>query len=59
MLIRSPDLMNAYRTFGDYLRFQSSIGVKLSELVILITAREWTGLRVVHPCANCSKERHR
>jgi 4-carboxymuconolactone decarboxylase len=42
VLIRSPELMNAYRTFGDYLRFKASIGIKLSELIILITAREWT-----------------
>ena len=42
MLIRSPELMTAYRTFGDYLRFKASIGNKLTEFVILITAREWT-----------------
>ena len=42
VLIRSPELMNAYRTFGDFLRFKASIGIKLSELIILITAREWT-----------------
>ena len=38
VLIRSPELMNAYRTFGDYLRFKSSVGIKLTELIILITA---------------------
>jgi 4-carboxymuconolactone decarboxylase len=27
---------------GDYLRFKSGIGTTLSELVILITAREWS-----------------
>jgi 4-carboxymuconolactone decarboxylase len=27
---------------GDYLRYKSAIGTTLSELVILITAREWT-----------------
>ena len=27
---------------GDYLRYKSSLGNTLSELVILITAREWT-----------------
>jgi len=42
VLMRSPELMNAYRTFGDYLRFKASVGNKLTELVILVTAREWT-----------------
>ena len=27
---------------GDYLRFKSAIGTTLSELVILVVAREWT-----------------
>ena len=42
VLIRSPELMNAYRTFGDYLRFKASVGNKLTEFIILVTAREWT-----------------
>jgi 4-carboxymuconolactone decarboxylase len=42
VLIRSPELMTANRTMGDYLRLKPSIGTKLSELIILITAREWT-----------------
>ncbi len=42
VLIRSPELMNAYRTFGDYLRFKASAGNKLTEFIILVTAREWT-----------------
>jgi 4-carboxymuconolactone decarboxylase len=42
VLIRSPELMNAYRTFGDYLRFKASAGNKLTEFIILLTAREWT-----------------
>src|SRR5262245_3747746 len=42
VLMRSPELMNAYRTFGDYLRLKASVGNKLTELVILVTAREWT-----------------
>jgi 4-carboxymuconolactone decarboxylase len=42
VLIRSPELMSAYRTFGDYLRFHASVGNKLTELIILVTAREWT-----------------
>ena len=34
--------MTANRTMGDYLRLKPSIGTQLSELIILITAREWT-----------------
>ena len=42
ILIRIPELMTANRMMGDYLRLKPSIGTTLSELVILITAREWT-----------------
>jgi len=42
VLIRSPELMTAYRIQGDYLRLKPSIGTKLSELIILVTSREWT-----------------
>src|SRR5438105_6062608 len=42
ILMRSPELMSAARAMGDHLRFKSAIGNTLSELVILITAREWT-----------------
>jgi 4-carboxymuconolactone decarboxylase len=41
-LMRSPEVMNQARAMGDYLRYRSSIGTTLSELVILVTAREWT-----------------
>jgi 4-carboxymuconolactone decarboxylase len=41
-LLYSPKLMNQARAMGDYLRYKSSIGTTLSELVILVTAREWT-----------------
>ena len=40
-LMRSPELMNVARSMGDYLRYKSAIGTTLSELVILVTAREW------------------
>ena len=42
MLMRSPDLMTAARSMGDYLRYKSAIGNTLSEFVILITARAWS-----------------
>ena len=40
-LMYSPQVMNQARAMGDYLRYNSAIGNTLSELVILITAREW------------------
>ena len=41
-LMHSPEVMSKARSFGDYLRYNSAIGNTLSELVILVTAREWT-----------------
>ena len=41
-LMYSPSLMSIARSMGDYLRYKPSIGTTLSELAILITAREWT-----------------
>jgi 4-carboxymuconolactone decarboxylase len=41
-LIRSPEVMLRAKAMGDYLRFKSSLGPRLNEMVILITAREWT-----------------
>lgn len=41
-LMHSPQVMTQARAMGDYLRYHSAIGNTLSELAILITAREWT-----------------
>src|ERR1700733_63901 len=41
-LIRSPEVMLRAKAMGDYLRFKSTIPPRLSEMVILIAAREWT-----------------
>ena len=41
-MMYSPEVMNLARSMGDYLRYHSSIGNTLSELVILVTAREWS-----------------
>jgi 4-carboxymuconolactone decarboxylase len=41
-LMYSPQVMNLSRAMGDYLRYNSAIGSTLSELVILVTAREWS-----------------
>jgi 4-carboxymuconolactone decarboxylase len=40
-LLRSPELMDYAQRMGEYLRYRSAIGVRLSELAILVTAREW------------------
>ena len=53
-LMHSPELMGLTRAMGDYLRYGSAIGNTLSELAILITAREWTQdyeWHVHHPVA--------
>jgi 4-carboxymuconolactone decarboxylase len=41
-MLRSPEVMNRARAMGDYLRFRSSLPPRLSEFVILLTARKWT-----------------
>ncbi|HET6490793.1 MAG TPA: carboxymuconolactone decarboxylase family protein [Syntrophales bacterium] len=41
-LIRSPELMDRAQKIGEYLRYKSAIGTRLTELVILIVARQWT-----------------
>lgn len=41
-LLRSPELMSRLQKTGEYLRFHNSIGPKLTEFVILLTARQWT-----------------
>ncbi len=40
-LIRSPELMTAAQRMGEYLRYRSAIGTRLTELAILVTARHW------------------
>src|SRR4051794_15981780 len=41
-MMHSPEVMSMARSMGDYLRYHSAIGNTLSELVILVTAREWS-----------------
>ncbi|MYM29997.1 carboxymuconolactone decarboxylase family protein [Duganella sp. CY15W] len=41
-LIRSPELMSAAQRMGEYLRYRSAIGTRLTELAILVTARHWS-----------------
>jgi len=40
-LLRSPELMACAQRMGEYLRYRSAIGTRLSELAILVTARQW------------------
>ena len=41
-LLRSPEFMDRLQATGEYVRFHNSIGQKLTEFVILMTARQWT-----------------
>src|SRR5471030_1645649 len=41
-LLRSPEVMSRARAMGDYLRYKSALPPRLSEFVILMTARRWT-----------------
>jgi 4-carboxymuconolactone decarboxylase len=41
-LLRSPEFMSRLQKMGEYLRFENSLGRKLTEFVILLTARQWT-----------------
>src|ERR1041385_8339710 len=42
VLLRSPELMGRVRGLSDYVRFNSALPPRLSEFVILITARQWS-----------------
>jgi len=41
-LLRSPEFMSRLQKTGEYLRFDNHLGPKLTEFVILLTARQWT-----------------
>ena len=40
--LRSPEFMTRLQRLGEYLRYRSALGPRLTELVILLTARAWT-----------------
>jgi 4-carboxymuconolactone decarboxylase len=40
-LLRSPELCTHAQRMGEYLRYRSAIGLRLSELAILVTASQW------------------
>lgn len=41
-LLRSPDLATRWRQLGEYIRFTTSVPLRLNEMAILIQARFWT-----------------
>jgi 4-carboxymuconolactone decarboxylase len=41
-LLRSPELMGLSQRLGEYLRYRSFIGLRLTELAILVIARHWS-----------------
>ena len=41
-MVRSPEVMLRAKAMGDYLRFRNVLPKRVSEMVILMTAREWT-----------------
>ena len=41
-LLRSPELASHVERMGEYLRYRSALGQRLSELAILVTARAWS-----------------
>jgi 4-carboxymuconolactone decarboxylase len=42
VMLRSPEVMLRAKAMGDYLRFRNVLPKRVTEMVILITAREWT-----------------
>lgn len=40
--LRAPDLADRAQRLGEYVRYKTSLGPRLSELAILIVARHWT-----------------
>jgi len=42
VMLRSPEVMLRAKAMGDYLRFRNVLEKRVTELAILMTAREWT-----------------
>ena len=40
--LRSPELMTRLQRLGEYLRYRNALGLRLTELAILVTARAWS-----------------
>jgi 4-carboxymuconolactone decarboxylase len=41
VFLRSPELGDSLQKTGSYIRFKSTLGMRLNEMAILITARQW------------------
>jgi 4-carboxymuconolactone decarboxylase len=41
-LLRSPELMGHVQRMGEFLRYRNCLGLRLTELAILITANHWS-----------------
>jgi len=53
-LIRSPEMLNRLQRLGQYLRYDSALAPRLSEMAILVIARHWSQQyewHVHHPIA--------
>jgi 4-carboxymuconolactone decarboxylase len=42
VMLRSPEVMLRAKAMGDYLRFRNVLPAPIREMVILVTAREWS-----------------
>jgi 4-carboxymuconolactone decarboxylase len=40
--LRSPELTTRLQRLGEYLRYHNALGARLTEMTILLTARQWT-----------------
>ena len=49
LLLRSPELQSRTQKVGEYLRYKSSIPLRLNEFAILITARQWDDKMYLYP----------
>jgi 4-carboxymuconolactone decarboxylase len=41
-LLRSPELMRRLQKVGEYLRYENSVGLHISEFAVLVVARHWS-----------------
>ncbi len=42
VFLRSPEMGDSLQKIGAYVRFKSSLGMRLNEMAILMVARQWT-----------------
>lgn len=42
VFLRSPEMGDHLQAVGSYIRFKSSLGMRLNEMAILVVARQWT-----------------